>query len=339
MSVRFPLPNPLAALDDRALVARFADERDQPAFEQLVKRHGGLVFGVCKRAVRDTHLAEDAFQAVFLVLARDPQRAAGAASVGGWLFGVARRVGLAARRHELRREKRELLANPGLAVGGATNTEFDDLLRVLDEELAALPEELRAALVACFLEERTQDEAARELGWSLSTLRRRVDRGKELLRARLARRGVALGVGLLSVAVASPVRASVPPLTATPSPTCTALAAEVVRGGGSLKARCALVAVVGFTVGGLALGLTRDPAETAAAKAPAPVRITGPEPVPTAAPGPHPVDVRHWATVSGRVVFPKDHTVPNPRARTRGPDQGRGRVEAVRTTLPRRHTH
>src|SRR5215207_6100703 len=118
MSARVRLPNPLAALDDRALLARFARERDQPAFEQLVKRHGGLVLGVCRRAVRDRHLAEDAFQAVFLVLARDPRRAAEAASVGGWLFGVARRVGLAARRHELRREKRELLANPGRAAGG-----------------------------------------------------------------------------------------------------------------------------------------------------------------------------------------------------------------------------
>src|SRR5439155_17827123 len=121
---------------------RFADERDQPAFEQLVKRHGGLVYGVCKRAVRDGHLAEDAFQAVFLVLARDPKRAAEAASVGGWLFGVARRVGLAARRHELRREKREShCREQGANAPRSPETpqnDFDDLLRVLDEELAAL---------------------------------------------------------------------------------------------------------------------------------------------------------------------------------------------------------
>src|SRR5215212_6683299 len=100
MPARVLIPNPLTVLDDRALVARFADQHDQRAFEQLVKRHGPLVYGVCRRAVRDRHLAEDAFQAVFLVLARNPGRAAEAASVGGWLFGVARRVGLAARRHE-----------------------------------------------------------------------------------------------------------------------------------------------------------------------------------------------------------------------------------------------
>ena len=105
MSGRVRLPNPLAALDDRALLNRFVEQHDQPAFEQLVKRHGRLVFGVCRRTVRDAHLAEDAFQAVFLVLARNPKGAAEATSVGGWLFGVARRVGLAARRHEQRREK------------------------------------------------------------------------------------------------------------------------------------------------------------------------------------------------------------------------------------------
>src|SRR3954471_22301490 len=117
MLARVRLPNPLAALDDRALLNRFAEQRDQPAFEQLVKRHGRLVFGVCRRTVRDAHLAEDAFQAVFLVLARNPKGAAEATSVGGWLFGVARRVGLAARRHEQRREKRELKATPAREVG------------------------------------------------------------------------------------------------------------------------------------------------------------------------------------------------------------------------------
>ena len=236
MSVRVRLPNPLAALDDRALVARFADDRDQPAFEQLVRRHGGLVFGVCKRAVRDRHLAEDAFQAVFLVLARNPRGAVAATSVGGWLFGIARRVGLAARRHERRRERREhadALRHQGADAPRSPESDFGEFLHVLDEELAALPEQLRAALVACFLEEQTQDEAARELGWSLSTLRRRLDRGKELLRGRLARRGVTLGAGLLTLRLAAPARAAVPPVVpaGAVSPTSAALAAEVVRRG------------------------------------------------------------------------------------------------------------
>src|SRR6516162_5904393 len=102
MAVRIPirLPTALDADDDQSLLVRFVEERDEAAFAALVGRHARMVYGVCKRAVRDEHLAEDAFQAVFLVLAKNPHRAAGAHSVGGWLFGIARRVGLAARRHE-----------------------------------------------------------------------------------------------------------------------------------------------------------------------------------------------------------------------------------------------
>jgi RNA polymerase sigma factor (sigma-70 family) len=311
MSVRVYLPNPLAALDDRALVRRFADQCDPSAFEQLVKRHGALVLGTCRRAVWDRHLAEDAFQAVFLVLARQPRRAADAVSVGGWLFGVARRVGMAARRHEQRREKYERAAPVGPCANSSAGGEFNDLLRVLDDELAALPEEPRAALVACFLEERTQDEAARELGWSLSTLRRRLDRGKEVLRARLARRGVALAAGLLGEALAAPARAAVPSLTATPSPASTALAAEVLRG--SSAARFAALAVaIGLAVGGVAafdlIGGLAEPPVT-----PAPTRPAPPDPALTAVPALQPVDANRWVTVSGRVVFPTGRPLPNPR--------------------------
>jgi RNA polymerase sigma factor (sigma-70 family) len=310
MAVRIPFLNPLAALDDRALLARFADAGDQPAFEQLVKRHGGLVFGVCRRAVRDRHLAEDAFQAVFLVLAREPRRAAGAASVGGWLFGVARRVGLAARRHQLRRAKRELLAHPNRAAEPVPPGDFDDLLRVLEEELAALPEEPRAALVACFLEERTHDEAARELGWSLSTLRRRLERGKELLRARLARRGVALAAGLLTATLVAPARAAVPQLTPNPSPTSAALAAQVPFGGTG-AALAALVSGAALVAGALAFapipGGIESPAD------PTPVRIAGSGPNPTIAAGPRPIESRRWVTVSGRIVFPSTRELPVPR--------------------------
>jgi RNA polymerase sigma factor (sigma-70 family) len=304
MSARVRLPNPLAALDDRALLTRFAQERDQPAFEQLVKRHGGLVFAVCRRAVRDRHLAEDAFQAVFLVLARDPNRAVESTSVGGWLFGVARRVGLAARRHELRREKREHADVLRRSADTTAQTEFDDLFHVLDEELAALPEELRAALVACFLEERTQDEAAHELGWSLSTLRRRLDRGKELLRARLTRRGVTLAAALFTVGIAAPARGAVPALAA-PSPRSAALAVEAMRRGISAKALATVVGVA-LAIGGATVGLARDP--TDAPDPPVAVRAA-----PAPAPVPRPVEAKPWVNVSGRVVFPKDRAVPAPR--------------------------
>jgi RNA polymerase sigma factor (sigma-70 family) len=147
--VRLPsrLPDPPAGDDDRALLARFAEHRDDAAFAALVGRHARMVYGVCRRAVRDAHLAEDAFQAVFLVLAKNPGAAGAASSVGGWLFGIARRVGLAARRHEERRNRR---ANPERQRRDDERPDFDDLLRILDEELAALPGEYRAPLVAWF---------------------------------------------------------------------------------------------------------------------------------------------------------------------------------------------
>lgn len=283
------LPNPLSALDDRALLARFAERTDQAAFEYLVKRHGPLVLGVCRRALRDAHLAEDAFQAVFLVLARDPGRAGSAASVGGWLFGIARRVALAARRRETRRERRETLRAHEPAATSQSN--LDELLSALDEELGALPGECRAALVACFLQERTQDEAARELGWSLSTLRRRLERGKELLRSRLAGRGIALGAGLLGVGLASPARAALPPLAAEPSRLSAALAAEVTRTGFGAKALAACAAVLLAAVG-------------------AAFAFAVPEPDAPPTPAPRAVEVPKWVTVSGRVVFPNDRVPP-----------------------------
>ena len=185
--------------------------------------------------------------------------------------------------------------------GVTRNRDFDDLLRVLDDELAALPADLRAALVACFLEEQTQDQAARELGWSLSTLRRRLDRGKELLRARLSRRGVTLGAGLLAAALAPPARA------AAPSPLAAALAAEALRCGVGAKL-LALCAGVALAVGGIAFGLAPDSNDMP----PRAVRAKPPVPAPDVAPAPRPVVVKPWVAVSGRVVFPKDRAIPEP---------------------------
>ncbi len=293
--------------DDRALLDRFASERDETAFAAIVGRHARMVYGVCKRAVRDEHLAEDAFQAVFLVLARNPGGTASSASVGGWLFGIARRVGLAARRHEERRARRDLHRGPDVA--RAPEKSFDDLLQVLDDELAKLPEEYRSPLIACFLEERTQDEAAKHLGWSLSTLRRRLERGKEMLRGRLARRGATLAGGLFAGVLAPSVQAAVPTRLLTsavePSPLAKSLAAEVVRG--AIATKFAFAAVALIALGGLGFALTSD-AET-------PTRIyPNSHPVPqteaSVVPAPRVVDRTPWVAVTGRVVFPKERDIP-----------------------------
>jgi RNA polymerase sigma factor (sigma-70 family) len=308
MPARFPLRLPdLFAEDDRALLARFAARRDEAAFTSLVKRHAGMVLGVCRRAVGDAHMAEDAFQATFLVLARNPAAAAGASSVGGWLFGVARRVGLAARRHESRREKRERRAKGVSPPRPAP--EWDDLVRVLDEELEALPEAHRSALVACFLQEQTQDEAARQLGWSLSTLRRRLDRGKELLRSRLARRGAALSVGLLVGAVAPSASAAPAHLVESAARVGSgdAPVAESVVGLSAAGLPGVAAGKVGFVValvlvGSIAVGFAwpGPPAPAAVSPTPAP-----PPPVAQAPP-----PMREWVTVTGRVVFPEKRELP-----------------------------
>jgi RNA polymerase sigma factor (sigma-70 family) len=316
MSLRFKLPPrliaPRPADDDRALLQRFLEANDNDAFAGLVDRHARMVLGVCKRTVRDAHLAEDAFQATFLVLARCPARAVAAASVGGWLFGIARRVGLAARRQELRRQ-RLVPTSPGEQP--TAQNQFDEVLQLLDEELGAMPEKYRTPLVACFLEERTQDEAARQLGWSLSTLRRRLDAAKELLRLRLTRRGMTLAAGLLAGAVASSAKATVSAaLFASAQPghkhsaAVESLASPVLRSTMAAKlmvlAGCLAVAAGGVVIGGpLTVSSPPDPGPL---ETPAAQKLLVHAPVPR--------DPRvEWVTVSGRVVFPKDLIVPRPR--------------------------
>jgi RNA polymerase sigma factor (sigma-70 family) len=192
---------------DRELLARYITFRDEDAFAALVDRHGPLVRGICLRMLRDPHLADDAFQATFLLLARKARTLVNADAVGSWLFGVARRVSFAALR-----SKRRMVSLPPDVEPPATedNHDWDELLAILEAELANLPADLRAPLIACFLQGKTQDEAARALGWSLSTLRRRLDEGRELLRARLKSRGASLPAGLFVGALIPHVQSAVP---------------------------------------------------------------------------------------------------------------------------------
>lgn len=193
---------------DRDLLARFVSANDQDAFAVLVDRHGPLVRGICRRMLRDAHAADDAVQATFLLLARKAGSLANADAVGSWLFGVARRVSLAARRVA---QRVGLPLTPDIDTPTPEpRSDWDDLLGVLEDELARLPERLRAPLVACFLQGQTQDEAARALGWSVSTLRRRLDEGRELLRARLGTRGTGLPASLFAGAMLPNVVSTLP---------------------------------------------------------------------------------------------------------------------------------
>ncbi len=183
---------------DQQLLDRFVRRREEAAFEALVRRHGSLVLGVCRRVLHNWHDAEDVFQATFLVLARKADSIGKQASVSSWLYQVAYHMALKARKqasnrqwHERQTIRRDQ-ADPLAEVTGR------ELLAVFDEELLDLAECERAPLVLCYLEGKTRDEAARLLGCSESTLNRRIERAKDRLRRRLARRGVALSSALLA---------------------------------------------------------------------------------------------------------------------------------------------
>lgn len=189
-------------LSDAQLLQRFALRRDEAAFAGLVQRHGAAVLGVCRRLLRHTQNAEDVFQATFLVLARKAGSVRKGQSVGSFLYGVAWRLARKARADEARQRRRpppqEPVADDPLAALSAR-----ELQQALDEELARLPERYLAPVTLCYLHGHTQEEAAAELGWSKATLRRRLDRARRLLQARLIGRGLTAPAAALTAALAS----------------------------------------------------------------------------------------------------------------------------------------
>ena len=157
----------LRAQGDGALLERFVHDNDAAAFEVLVRRHGPMVLGVCRRVLADSHDADDAFQATFLVLARRAETVRNPAAVGAWLHAVAWQVATRARKARGRRNNVLVLTSldVGQTEGGAAETEWRELRPVLDEELRRLPEKYRAPVVLCYLEDRSNAEAAEQLGW------------------------------------------------------------------------------------------------------------------------------------------------------------------------------
>jgi RNA polymerase sigma factor (sigma-70 family) len=202
---------PAGDASDRALLARFADARDQDAFAELVRRHGPLVWGVCRRRLCHEQDAEDAFQATFLVLARKASAGGWQASVAGWLYETARRTAQKARAAAARRQARERDASSMRHIPPDTQANADDLREILSVELARLPSRYREPLLLCAVEGLTTEEAARRLGCPPGTIKSRLARGRERLRTTLIRRGVTLSAaglaGLLAQeAVATPPR-------------------------------------------------------------------------------------------------------------------------------------
>jgi RNA polymerase sigma factor (sigma-70 family) len=188
-------------LSDSELLERFCRGREETAFALLVQRHGPMVLSVCRRIVHDAHDAEDAFQATFLVLARSAQGVRKGPSLGSFLYGVAQRVAMQARIQAARRRAREKEWVEMSRSEPCDEMTWQELRRVLDEELSQLPDKYRAPIVLCYLEGKTHEQAARELGCPRTSFSSRLGRARNLLHQRLTRRGVAISVGALAAAL------------------------------------------------------------------------------------------------------------------------------------------
>ncbi|MBN9120875.1 MAG: sigma-70 family RNA polymerase sigma factor [Planctomycetes bacterium] len=188
---------------DAELLRRFALDRDDEAFARLVTRYGRLVLAACRRIVPDAHLADDAFQAAFVVLARKAHALDGTHPLGPWLYGVAVNVASRARHMLGRRRKRETLTDTVPERAAAPELP-DDAAGVLDEEVAALPAAQRAAVVLCELQGLSRKEAAQKLRVAEGTLSSRLAAARKKLAARLTARGVS-PVAAVAVGAVPPV--------------------------------------------------------------------------------------------------------------------------------------
>jgi len=180
----------VVGLSDGQLLGRFVERRERAALEALVRRHGPMVWGVCRRILRDDHDAEDAFQATFLVLARRAASIMPREKVGNWLYGVAYQTARKARATRARRRMREGQVPDGPEPEAASDVRRDDLAEVLDHELNRLPDKYRTPIVLCELEGKTHGEAAERLGWPIGTVSGRLSRARAMLAERLIRRGM-----------------------------------------------------------------------------------------------------------------------------------------------------
>jgi RNA polymerase sigma factor (sigma-70 family) len=186
---------------DGALLRAFLATGDQAVFEALVHRHGPMVLRVCRRALGHEQDAEDAFQATFLVLARKASSVRKRESLASWLHGVAYRMATHAKRAATRRHKHEAHASPVPPRDPAVLATWREFQTLLDEEIAGLPEALRAPFISCCLENRCSAEVAQQLGLGEAAVRKRLSRARKVLAERLSRRGVSLMAVLAAAAL------------------------------------------------------------------------------------------------------------------------------------------
>jgi RNA polymerase sigma factor (sigma-70 family) len=190
-----------ASVTDALLLEWWLIDREDAAFEALVRRHGRMVLGVCRRVLGDVHEAEDAFQATFLILFRKAACIVPHDRVGNWLHGVAFNAAL---RAKAARARRRVVENKKAQLASATETPtkiWEQILPLLDNELKALPELYRLPIILCHLEGKTRKQVSLQLGWAEGTVASRLARGRALLAQRLRRHGLCIPVAVLTAEV------------------------------------------------------------------------------------------------------------------------------------------
>lgn len=199
-----------AGWSDGQLLEAYIRGREEAAFAALVRRHGPMVWGVCRRILCNESDAEDAFQATFLVLVRKAASVVPPEQIANWLYGVARQTAVKARAMAVKRKAREKQVTNMPEPASVEQDGSDDLLPLLDQELSRLPDKYRTAIVLCDLEGKSYKEAAGQLGCPEGTLAARLTRGRGMLAKRLARHRLGVASGTVAAVLSQSASAGVP---------------------------------------------------------------------------------------------------------------------------------
>jgi RNA polymerase sigma factor (sigma-70 family) len=299
---RLAVPPDTQGLTDVQLLERFTRHREESAFAALMRRHGGLVWGVCRHVLRQEQDAEDAFQATFLVLADRAGAIRKRAALACWLHGTAYRIAMTARRDSMRRRTREARA-PERTVSPPESA-WQELQTALDEEVQRLPERHRAVFILCALEGKSQAEAAADLGWRLGTVASTLARSRARLKRSLAARGIALSAVLAGLAIFGR------PADAAPAALAGATLRAAVMGAGAAEVTARVAALARAATEGLSLPMKLVTALVVLAAAVGAGAAFWP--APPAPPPAAPPDPTAHAEEAGRVADPETALAESP---------------------------